>query len=360
MEGSKLVSLGASKLVPNVQELVKQSIDTIPTRYVRTDLETLTIVTDPALTPTVPVIDMEKLLDGDNMDSELDRLNSACKDWGFFQVVNHGVDTTLVEKAKHEIEEFFNLPIEEKRKFWQQENEIEGFGQAFVLSDEQKLDWSDMFLIFTLPIHARKPHLFPKLPLPFRDTIDSYSLELKLLAMKILGMMEKALKMDQKEITELFEDGAQSLRMNYYPPCPQPEQVIGLTPHSDGDGLTILLQINEMEGLQVKKDGMWIPIKPLPNAFVVNIGDMLEIATNGIYRSIEHRATVNKLKERLSIGAFFFPPFDREIGPSYSLITDKSPALFRRTIVEDYLKGFLARKLVGKSYLDVMRIDNNN
>ncbi|KAL5702907.1 hypothetical protein ACHQM5_028068 [Ranunculus cassubicifolius] len=75
MEGSKLVSLGASKLVPNIQELAKQPLDTIPPRYVRSDLEVPIIASNPALTPTVP-----------SMDSELDRLNSACKDWGFFQV----------------------------------------------------------------------------------------------------------------------------------------------------------------------------------------------------------------------------------------------------------------------------------
>ncbi|KAF5200468.1 Srg1, partial [Thalictrum thalictroides] len=85
MEGSKQVFL-ASKLVPNVQELAKQPIDTIPPRYVRTDLDAPTIVSaDPASTPTVPVIDMEKMLNSDNMDSEIDRLHSACKDWGFFQ-----------------------------------------------------------------------------------------------------------------------------------------------------------------------------------------------------------------------------------------------------------------------------------
>jgi len=65
--------------------------------------------------------------------------------------------------------------------------------------------------------------------------------------------------------------------MNYYPPCPQPELVIGLNGHSNAVGLTILLQLNEMEGLQIKKDGMWIPVIPLPNAFVVNIGDILEV-----------------------------------------------------------------------------------
>ncbi|KAI4357415.1 hypothetical protein L6164_001363 [Bauhinia variegata] len=72
--------------------------------------------------------------------------------------------------------------------------------------------------------------------------------------------MAKALKMDDKGIKESLEEGAQSMRLNYYPPCPQPELVIGLNPHSDGGGLTILLQVNEMKGLQIRKDGLWIPV----------------------------------------------------------------------------------------------------
>lgn len=93
----------------------------------------------------------------------------------------------------------------------------------------------------------------------------------------MIGIMEKALKIEMNEIVELFEDASQGLRMNYYPPCPQPENVIGLNPHSDSGALTILLQVNEVEGLQIRKDVMWIPVIPLPNAFVVNIGDMLEV-----------------------------------------------------------------------------------
>jgi isopenicillin N synthase-like dioxygenase len=95
--------------------------------------------------------------------------------------------------------------------------------------------------------------------------------------MKILELMAKALKMENNDMKNLFEDGMQGVRINYYPPCPQPKLVIGLTPHSDSVGLTILLQLNEMEGLQIRKDGMWMPIKPLPNAFIVNIGDILEV-----------------------------------------------------------------------------------
>lgn len=85
--------------------------------------------------------------------------------------------------------------------------------------------------------------------------------------------MAKALAVDTMEIRELFGEGVQSMRINYYPPCPQPELVMGINPHSDGSGLTILLQANEVEGLQIKKDELWIPVKPLPNAFIINVGD---------------------------------------------------------------------------------------
>lgn len=65
--------------------------------------------------------------------------------------------------------------------------------------------------------------------------------------------------------------------MNYYPACAQANKVIGLTPHSDATGLTLLVQINDVQGLQIKKDGKWIPVQPLAGAIVVNIGDILEV-----------------------------------------------------------------------------------
>ena len=89
--------------------------------------------------------------------------------------------------------------------------------------------------------------------------------------------MAKALRMDPNDMEELFENGMQAFRMNYYPPCLQPEQVVGHNSHCDASALTVLLQINEMDGLQIKKDGKWVAVKPLPDAFVVNIGDVLEV-----------------------------------------------------------------------------------
>lgn len=81
-----------------------------------------------------------------------------------------------------------------------------------------------------------------------------------------------------------------------------------------------------------------------------------QIATNGIYRSIEHRATVNREKERLSLATFLSAKLDGELGPAPSLITPESPALFRRVSVADFFRGYFSRELHGKSYVDVMRI----
>ena len=64
------------------------------------------------------------------------------------------------------------------------------------------------------------------------------------------------------------------MRMHYYPPCPEPNKTIGFSPYSNADALTILYQLNETEGLQIRKDGRWVFVKPLPHAFVVNIGDI--------------------------------------------------------------------------------------
>lgn len=86
----------------------------------------------------------------------------------FLQIINHGVPTSLLEEFRMQIVSFFNLPYEEKKLLWQDPQDHEGFGQLFVVSEEQKLDWSDMFYITTLPLNLRKPHLFQKLPLKLR------------------------------------------------------------------------------------------------------------------------------------------------------------------------------------------------
>ncbi|EOA38327.1 hypothetical protein CARUB_v10009827mg [Capsella rubella] len=289
---------------------------------------------------------------------KLDHFGYVLYAWCYVQLVNHGIDPSFLDQTKSGIQDFFNLPMEEKKKFWQQPNEMEGFGQAFVVSEDQKLDWADLFYHTVQPVELRKPHLFPKLPLPFRDTLEKYSAEVQNVAKILIGKMARALEIKPEEMEKLFNDvdSIQCMRMNYYPPCPQPDQVIGLTPHSDSVGLTVLMQINEVEGLQIKKDGKWVPVKPQPNAFIVNIGDVLEIITNGTYRSIEHRGVVNSEKERLSIATFHNVGMYKEFGPAKSLVERQKVAKFKRLTMKEYNDGLFSRTLDGKAYLDALRI----
>ncbi|KAL2349083.1 hypothetical protein Fmac_003083 [Flemingia macrophylla] len=357
MDPEAMKNLGSSLPVPSVQELAKQGITNVPERYVRPDQDP-SFFHDTTSLPQIPVVDLNKLLSDDA--AELEKLDHACKQWGFFQLINHGVNPSLVECMKKSVQELFNLPLEKKKELWQKAGDMEGFGQMFVVSDEHKLEWADLFYIVTLPSYVRHPQMFPSIPQIFRDNLEKYSLELKKLSVTVFEFMTKALKIQPSELLDFFEEGGQAMRMNYYPPCSQPEKVIGLNPHSDAGALTILLQVNEMEGLQIRKDGMWIPIKPLSNAFVINVGDILEIMTNGIYRSIEHRATVNSQKERISIAAFHSPRMNTVIGPAQSIITPETPAMFNSISVVDFYKGYFSRELQGKSYIDVMRIENGS
>jgi isopenicillin N synthase-like dioxygenase len=70
--------------------------------------------------------------------------------------------------------------------------------------------------------------------------------------------------------------GEISQSMHYYPPFPRPDLVIGLNSHTDGGGITILLQKDGVVGMQVHKDGDWIPVHPIPDGLVINISDMVE------------------------------------------------------------------------------------
>lgn len=75
---------------------------------------------------------------------------------------------------------------------------------------------------------------------------------------------------------EEFEEGSQLLVVNCYPACPEPELTLGMPPHSDYGLLTLLLQ-DEVKGLEIHYNGKWETVHPIPNSFVVNVGDHLEV-----------------------------------------------------------------------------------
>ena len=84
-----------------------------------------------------------------------------------------------MENMKKGVRELFDLPMEEKDKLWQREGEMEGFGQMFEVSDTQKLNWVDVFFVFTLPSHRRNTHIFPNMPSPFKEDLEEYSEQVK-------------------------------------------------------------------------------------------------------------------------------------------------------------------------------------
>ncbi|KAI9186099.1 hypothetical protein LWI28_013774 [Acer negundo] len=105
------------------QKLAKKPFTSVPPRYVHPDQDPPIISLDSS-SPQVPVIDMQRLLSEDFMDSELQKLDQACREWGFFQLINHEVSSSLVEKVKSETEKFFKLPMEDKRKYGQLEGDV--------------------------------------------------------------------------------------------------------------------------------------------------------------------------------------------------------------------------------------------
>ena len=108
--------------------------------------------------------------------------------------------------------------------------------------------------------------------------MERYAIEVERVAQEILSMFAENLQLEADYFKNVFGSEPMNLmRMNLYPPCPRPDLVLGLSPHSDGGGITLLLQDDETEGLHVRKDNQWIPVEPIPYALVVNIGDLVEV-----------------------------------------------------------------------------------
>ncbi|KAG6636129.1 S-norcoclaurine synthase 1-like [Carya illinoinensis] len=352
------VDYGGSLPVENVQALASNNLEEIPPRYLWPEMEYEEYCSIEE-NLHIPVIDLGKLIGNQftSPEDELEKLHSACRDWGFFQLINHGVPEELIEQMKTDTEDFFKLPLEEKKAYAQLPNDIEGYGQTFVVSEDQKLNWGDMLLILPQPIPQRNLRFWPSIPTSFRATLDKYSTEVQRLTIRLLRLMERNLGLEPEKLTSMFEEGVQGIRMNYYPPCMQANKVMGLAPHSDATGLTLLIQVNDVHGLQIKKNEKWVPIEPIPKAFIVNIGDIIEIMSNGEYKSIEHRAVVNRRKERLSIAAFHSPNMRTMIGPVPDIVKENT-ANYKNINHEDYFRLVIASKPDGKTLLDHMKSEH--
>ncbi|KAK1304425.1 S-norcoclaurine synthase 1 [Acorus calamus] len=345
------VKLVGSLRVDNVQALASKPLQSIPDQYVRSEDDAEPTL--PYVQKEIPTVDLSKLLDQRFSHEELKNLHSACEDWGFFYLINHGVSGEVIEKMKMDVKEFFRQPLEVKEAHAQLPGDIEGYGQAFVVSDEQKLDWADMLFLKTRPVKSRNFRFWPSQPPFFRETLDQYTIEIQKVADKLISAMAKNLGVNVETLIEKVV--GQKVRMNYYPACLNSDKVLGLSPHSDNVTLTILLQINEVQGLQIKKDGNWVPVAPLPDSFIINVGDVLEILSNGKYKSINHRGMVDPHKERLSMATFQSPNYDACIGPLKEITRD-GKEYYKTMEFKEMIKIYLSSKLDGKNYMETMKL----
>ncbi|XP_021721654.1 protein SRG1-like [Chenopodium quinoa] len=341
--------------IDDVQELRKTQSTTVPDRFMRDVDEIDSVISDSPISKDVPIIDLSKIAKGSY--DEIIHLASACEEWGFFQVINHGVDTKILEKMEKLSMDFFKQPIEEKQKYKMAPGTVQGYGQAFVFSEQQKLDWCNMFALGIHPHFIRNPSLWPTKPLNFSESIEAYTREIRILCEKLLRCIAVSLGLRAERFEEMFGEAVQAIRMNYYPPCPRPDLVLGLSPHSDGSALTILQQKQGSSiGLQLLKDNKWVSIHPIPGALVVNIGDTLEVLTNGKYKSVEHRAVTNMVKDRLSIVTFYAPSYEVELGPMPEFVDESNPVQYRNYLHGEYSKHYVTNKLQGKRTLEFAKL----
>ncbi|KAK2392886.1 hypothetical protein P8452_29710 [Trifolium repens] len=296
---------------------------------------------------SIPVVDIGNLASPSTAQQELLKLHSALSSWGFFQATNHGMTSLFLEKVREISKQFFELPMEEKQKYAREPNGIEGYGNDVIFSENQRLDWTDRVYLKVHPEDQRNFKVWPQKPNDFRSIVLQYTESLRQLYEVILRAMAKSLKLEEDcFLNECGERDAMFMRINYYPPCPMPDHVLGLKPHTDGSSITFVLQDKEVEGLQVLKDNQWFKIPIIPDALVINVGDQLEIMSNGIFQSPIHRAVINAEKERLTVAIFCTPDSEKEIKPVDKLANESRPILYRpvKNYVDDiyfqyYQKG---------------------
>ncbi|CAK9139938.1 unnamed protein product [Ilex paraguariensis] len=342
--------------IVRVQSLSDSGIQVLPERYVKRPADRPSSLDLPTGEINIPVIDLQKLYSDDNSIGEttLNLISDACRHWGFFQVVNHGVSHELMTRTREVWRAFFHLPIEDKQVYANTPATYEGYGSRLGVQKGATLDWSDYFFLNYLPQSMRDQNKWPSLPPSCRKLVAEYNEELVKLCGRLMKVFSINLGLGEDNLQQALggEEMGATLRANFYPKCPQPDLTLGLSSHSDPGAVTLLLPDENVSGLQVRRGHDWITVKPVPNAFIVNIGDQIQVVSNAIYKSVEHRVIVNSMKERVSIAFFYNPKDDIIIEPSKELITEDRPALYPPMTYKEYRIQIRIKGPSGKSQIE--------
>ncbi|XP_058745605.1 gibberellin 20 oxidase 2-like [Vicia villosa] len=289
----------------------------------------------PCLAPPkleVPPIDLKAFLSNDPIaiSNACSKVNHACKKHGFFLVVNHGVDNKLIAQAHKLVDEFFCMQLSEKQRAQRKFGEHCGYANSFIGRFSSKLPWKETLSFrYSADESCRtvEDYFVNVMGEDFRQfgsVYQNYCEAMSKLSLGIMELLGMSLGVDKEYFRDFFEGNDSVMRLNYYPPCKNPDLALGTGPHCDPTSLTILHQ-DQVEGLQVLVDGIWHSVVPKEDAFVVNIGDTFMALSNGIFKSCLHRAVVNDKIVRKSLAFFLCPNEDKLVTPPKELINQENP-----------------------------------
>jgi leucoanthocyanidin dioxygenase len=341
---------------PRVESLATSGIHTIPKEYIRTDeeLTSITNIFDEEKKqdgPQLPTIDLKEYDSDDKKVRERCRetVKQAATDWGVMHLVNHGISDELIDRVKIAGAKFFELPVEEKEKYCndQASGKIQGYGSKLANNASGQLEWEDYFFHLVYPEDKRDLSVWPKIPSDYTEVTSEYAKQLRALTTKILAVLSLGLGLEEGRLEQEvggIEELALQIKINYYPKCPQPELALGVEAHTDVSALTFILH-NMVPGLQLFYQDKWVTAKCVPNSIIMHIGDTVEILSNGKYKSILHRGLVNKEKVRISWAVFCEPPKDKIIlKPLPETVSETEPAKYPPRTFHQHMQHKLFKK----------------
>ena len=276
----------------------------------------------------IPILDLAPLCRGETSRDLARSFAKAYGETGFGYVINHGIDPALRAAVFAASKKFHALPEAEKRAIALDRNHrgyIAIDTSTDVNSDLAEVTKPNQSASFMMmredpvadpEIYLSGPNQWPELA-GFREACEAYVTAMSDLGRRLMHLALDALGVEDKSILSAFEVPTIWLRLLHYPPqAPEaPQDLYGSAPHKDFGCLTILAQ-DEVGGLQVQTPaGEWVDAPPMPDAYVVNVGDMLHRLSNGRFLSTPHRVINRTGKERYSVPFFFDPHVTTDIAP---------------------------------------------
>lgn len=275
----------------------------------------------------LPVLDLSLLDQGPDAAARFrDELRAATHDVGFFYLTGTGVSAELEARLLQAAKDFFALPEAEKLSI---ENvtspHFRGYTRVGGERTQGRVDWREQIDIGPErealvdpdgPGYNRLvgPNLWPAAQPELKDVVTEWHDHLTGVARKLLRAWAVALGAEEQYFDRQFGDPQTLIKIVRYPGKDDPTPQQGVGAHKDSGVLTLLWVEPGKGGLQVERDGEWVDAPPVPGAFVVNIGELLEYATQGYLTATNHRVISPAYPdERISVPFFFNPALDARL-----------------------------------------------